>query len=420
MASSEHLLISKIIQSASVSEVVDAGIRPDHFNSDLANVYAWILNYWREYGEVPTKRVVAQQYADLQILDTESSAEPFARLIDEMYEAYRHKHLVLAVSAAGPSLSNHKTEEAMRLLTEGLQKAALEVAHLRDVDIIQNWETRIERYREMQKTPNFLRGIPSGFNGLDNITAGFRQQQLITFVGEAKKGKSLMTLIMANAAHNHGISPLYVSFEMSIEEQEARYDAIVSKVSHNKIMRGDLTTVELERIEKAIRIRKNMHPFYMTEDSSSLTTVSALAAKLQQYRPGLVIVDGVYLMDDENGEPKGSPQALTNITRSLKRLSQRFDIPIIGTTQVLSWKLGNKKSRAITSDAIGYTSSFAQDSDLILGVESDPDIDNQAIIRVVLARTAPKGEVRIKWDWDNMDFTEVGEDGSESNDDWYY
>lgn len=126
-------------------------------------------------------------------------------------------------------------------------------------------------------------------------------------------------------------------------------------------------------------------------------------------------------MDDENGEPKGSPQALTNITRALKRLAQRFDVPLIGTTQVLAWKLGNKKSRQITSDSIGYTSSFAQDSDLILGVESDPDIDNQAIIRVVLARTAPKGEVRIKWDWDNMNFTEVGEDGEEAdNDGWYY
>jgi replicative DNA helicase len=207
---------------------------------------------------------------------------------------------------------------------------------------------------------------------------------------------------------------------MSIEEQEARYDAIVAGVSHNKIIRGDLTLGELERIEQSIKIRKNMHPFYMTEDSSSLTTVSALAGKIQQYRPGLVIVDGVYLMDDENGEPKGSSQALTNITRALKRLAQRFDVPIIGTTQVLSWKLGNKKSRAITSDAIGYTSSFAQDSDLILGVESDPDIDNQAIIRVVLARTAPKGEVRIKWDWDNMDFTEVGEDGHEDTDGWDY
>lgn len=420
MASSEHLLISKIIQTGSVAEAIDSGIRPDHFNSELSTVYMWLLGYWREYSVVPTPRVVKQQFADLQLLNAE--AEPFARLVDELFMAYKHKHLVLAVTAATPSLNEHDTDEATRILSEGLQKAQLEVAHLRDVDIIQNWEERINRYKILRDTPNGLRGIPSGFNGLDKITAGFRPQQLITFVGEAKKGKSLMTLIMANTAHMHGITPLYVSFEMSVQEQEARLDSIVSGVSYTRILRGDLNNSEMERIEQSIKIRKNMHPFIMTEDTSSLTTVSAIAGKIQQYRPGLVVVDGVYMMDDENGEPKNSPQALTNITRALKRLAQRFDIPILGTTQVLSSKINNKKSRAITADSIGYSSSFAQDSDLVLGVESDPDIDNQSIIRVVIARAAPKGEVRIKWDFEHMDFTEVGEGGEEAsdNDGWYY
>lgn len=419
MASSEHLLISKIIQTGSVAEAIDSGVRPDHFNSELSTVYMWLIGYWREYSSVPTPRVVKQQFADLQLLNAE--AEPFARLVDELFMAYKHKHLVLAVTAATPSLNAQDTDEATRILSEGLQKAQLEVAHLRDVDIIQNWEERINRYKILRDTPNGLRGIPSGFNGLDKITAGFRPQQLITFVGEAKKGKSLMTLIMANTAHMHGITPLYVSFEMSVQEQEARLDSIVSGVSYTRILRGDLNNSEMERIEQSIKIRKNMHPFIMTEDTSSLTTVSAIAGKIQQYRPGLVVVDGVYMMDDENGEPKNSPQALTNITRSLKRLAQRFDIPILGTTQVLSSKINNKKSRAITADSIGYSSSFAQDSDLVLGVESDPDIDNQSIIRVVIARAAPKGEVRIKWDFEHMDFTEVGEDGEEAdNDGWYY
>lgn len=418
MASTENLLISKIIQSQSVAEVIEAGVRPDHFNSALSRVYIWILDYWREYGSVPTDRVLKQEFGDLILAD--AHAEPVLRLIDELYDAYRHRHLVMAVTEATPILTNNNTDQAAKILSEGLQKAAVEVAHLRDVDVIQTWEARLERYKQMRETPNFLRGIPSGFGGLDNITAGFRPQQLITFVGEAKKGKSLMTLIMANAAHNHGVSPLYVSFEMSIEEQEARLDALLSGVSHTKIIRGDINLHEMEKIERAIKVRKNMHPFYMTEDSSSLTTVSALAAKIQQYRPGLVVVDGVYMMDDENGEPKNSPQALTNITRSLKRLAQRFDVPILCTTQVLASKLTNKRSRTVTADAIGYSSSFAQDSDLVLGVESDPDIENQSIIRVVIARAAPKGEVHIKWDWNNMDFTEVGEDGEEANAGWYY
>jgi replicative DNA helicase len=416
MANAEHLLISKVIQTGSVSEVIEAGLRPDHFTGDYQNMWIWVLDYWRKHGTVPTARVFKQEFGDVTVYDAE--AEPFSALIDELYHAYKREHIITSIATAMPLLNDNDIDEAYQKLSEGLQKASLETARLRDVDIIQNWESRLARYEEMRNMPNALRGIPTGFMGLDRITAGLRPQQLITFVGEAKKGKSMMALIMANSAHQHGITPMFVSFEMSIEEQEARYDALLSGVSHTKIIRGDLTKNEMDKIQKALRLQKNMHPFRFTEDSSSLTTVSAIAAKVQQYRPGILFVDGVYLMDDENGEPKGSSQALTNITRSLKRLAQRFDIPIVGTTQVLSWKLGNKKSRQVTADSIGYSSSFVQDSDLVLGVESDPDIDNQSIIRVILARTAPKGEVRIKWDWENMDFTEVDESGD--NDNWYY
>ena len=204
---------------------------------------------------------------------------------------------------------------------------------------------------------------------------------------------------------------MFVSFEMSIEEQEARYDAIISKTPFNKILRGELDNKEMERIRRALMQRKNMQPFIFSEDTSSLTTISALTGKVKEYSPDLLIVDGVYLMDDEEGEAKGSPQALTNITRGLKRMSQKLDIPVVATTQALGWKLGNKKTRAITTDAIGYSSSFVQDADLVLGVERNPDLDDQAIIRVVAARSAPTGEVHIKWDWENMDFSEVTADG---------
>ena len=419
MASAEHLLISKVIQTKDLTVALKSGVKEDHFTKEWSKVWSWVVTFWRDHGEVPSKRALSQEFGDIRLISAED--EPFTALIDEVYNSYRHRNLLEAMALAVPSLESGDTATALLELSKGVQLASAETARLRDINLIDTWEQRVDKYKELHSTPNALRGIPTGLLGLDRITSGFRPQQLITFVGEAKKGKSLMTLIMANAAHLHGKSPLFVSFEMSAEEQAARYDAIVSKVSYTNILRGSLTNNELAKITDTLRMRKNMHPFIVTEDTSSLTTVSALAAKVKEFKPDILFVDGVYLMDDENGEPKGSPQALTNITRSLKRLAQNSDIPVIGTTQVLSWKLGNKKSRRITADSIGYTSSFAQDSDLIIGVESDPDIDNQSIIRVVLARSAPLGEIRINWDWNNMDFTEVGEDdGNDDSDSWYY
>lgn len=421
MSSAEQLLISKVLQEQDVSVALKHGIKADHFTGGWSDIWSWIITYWRDHNAIPTTRAVKQEFGDVQFVDAKN--EPFTGLIDEVHSAHRHRVLLETFNEALPFMDKHDVTEAIKIVSAGVQKAAADLSRLRDVNLIEQWEERVKKYDELRKTPNAIRGIPTGINGLDRITSGLRPQQLITFVGEAKKGKSLMTLMMANAAHVHGKIPAFVSFEMSYEEKSARYDAIVAKVPHSNILRGSLSDSEFERIERTLRLRKNMHPFYIVEDPSSVTTISALAAYLQEKRPDILFVDGVYMMDDEQGEPKGSPQALTNITRSLKRLAQKEDIPIVVTTQVLSWKLGNRKTRRVTADSIGYTSSFAQDSDLVLSVESDPDIDNQGIVRVVLARSAPQGEIRINWDWANMDFTEVGEDGEDldiDNDTWYY
>jgi replicative DNA helicase len=414
MAASELLLISKIIQEGDLQPAVQAGLKPDHFTGEFSNIWLWIIKHHREHGAVPSERAFLAEYGDIDFDDT--SRETFTGLISEVIQHYKERVLVESLTTAVPALDDHRIDDALKALASGVQKAVVESARIRDVDIIKTWEERLERYEMMRNTPNALRGIPTGFNGLDKITYGLRPQQFIVLVGEQKRGKSLIALLIANSAHVYGKRPLFVSFEMSVEEQVARYDAISSRVPYTNILSGNITKAEMSRIRKTLSLKKNMHPFMFSEDTSSLTTVSALASKIQEYQPELLIVDGVYMMDDEEGEPKGSPQALTNITRALKRLAQRFDIPIVATTQVLSWKINNKRTRAVTADSIGYSSSFAQDADLVLGVERNPDIEDQAIIRVVIARSAPTGEVHIKWDWDTMEFEEVRWDGSSYDD----
>lgn len=405
MASPEHLLISKVIQTNDIHSPLKNGVRSEHLSGEWSGIWKWLTEYSQRHNAAPSSRVFKAEFGDIDLYD--ASKETFTGLIEEIFKAYTQRKLVETISTVMPKLSAGETTEALQELTSGIQKASVDVARIRDIDIIQSWEDRVDRYQKLRETPNGLRGIPTGFGGLDRITQGLRPQQFIVLAGEPKRGKSWLALIMADSAHRHGVRPMFVSFEMSIEEQEARYDAIISRVPYGNILSGNLTNAEMDKIRKSLKLRKNMHPFILSEDTHSLTTVSAISAKVKEYQPDVLFIDGVYLMDDENGEPKGSPQAITNITRALKRVAQAYDIPVVATTQVLSWKLNNKKTRAVTADAIGYSSSFAQDADLLLSVERNPDIENRAIVRVVIARSSPTGEVHIAWDWNTMDFDEV-------------
>jgi len=414
VASAEHLLISKVLADGSLSEAIAQGVQSVHFSGPNQPIWSWMLEFWQEHGAVPTQRVMQAEHPSVTVGD--ASGETLSRLVAEVIEGHRSNTVTGLMTEALVSLKDGDTLGAIRHLSSGLQDVSAVTSQSKDVDLISDWENRLTKYADMRDRPDELVGLSTGFPGLDRLTAGIRPQQLITFVGEAKRGKSMLAMVMAVSANTNGVSPLMVSFEMSAEEQAARYDSFVAKVSHTGLMRGMSTKDEVARLDKALRMRKNRSPFHIVEDIASSTTVSSLSAKIKQHEPGIVFVDGVYMMDDEHGEPKGSPQALTNITRSLKRLAQQHKVPIVVTTQVLASKLSSRTSRRVTADAIGYSSSFVQDSDIVMSVERDPDYDDRSIVRVLLSRTSPHGEVTIKWDWDTMDFSEIGDDDYEDED----
>lgn len=407
MASIEHLVISKILEEQSLAEAINAGIKPMYFANDWENVFQWILEYNGEHGIVPSERAFHTAYGDIDVVDT--TGESFSGLFKELSDAYRTRIVTATLTDAMAPLDKGDISTAMEILSQGINTASVDVNRLTDFNIIDRWEERLARYDYIRENPDKMIGIPTGFNKLDTLTRGFSPQQFIVMVGEPKRGKSLFQLIMATSCHRHGKVPLFISFEMTVQEQEARWDAMNAKVPISAMTDGTMTDAERERVRKSMVLRQNMQNFEMSQDATGLTTVSAIGAKIREKKPDAVYVDGIYLMDDEYGEPKGSPQALTNISRSLKRLAQKENIPIIATSQVLGSKINNKRTRTITADSIGYTSAFVQDADLVLGVERNPDLDDQAIIRVVEGRNVPHAEVHVKWDWRTMEFEEVYE-----------
>lgn len=366
-------------------------------------MFSWILEYWNKYGECPTAKALQQNFPNYELAKTD---EPFQYYIDELKERRKYGIVVEGLEEAGHFLEDDDTDSAMFALTRTVTKVGIEVSELRDTDLIETWQARLENYDNLKNLPGGLRGIPLGFPTLDHWLSGAQKEQLYTFVGLPKTGKSMMLMKMAISAHEYGKVPMFLSFEMSKEEQEARHDALRAGIDHLALLGGRLRKPDEEKLKRALRLIKNTHPFILSTDITSSTTLSGLRAKIEQYRPDIVFIDGVYLMDDEEGNPKGSPQALTNISRGMKRLCQVARIPIIQTTQALEWKV--KKSEGITGGSIGYSSAFEQDSDAVLAVEFTED-ENVVKVKIVQARNAPRKAVLVQWDWATGEFEELSE-----------
>jgi replicative DNA helicase len=190
--------------------------------------------------------------------------------------------------------------------------------------------------------------------------------------------------------------PMFQSFEMNNHEQTQRYLGMSANLSGKRLRLGKLRTEEEDRMIALIDALKSRHPFHFVDAVNGLT-IDSLLAKAEQLKPDVLFVDGVYLMMDQVTGDSNTPQAITNITRGLKRVAQRLNIPVIITTQTLLWKM---KGGKVTADSIGYSSSFFQDSDVILGLEPDETDDEIRLLKIVQARNCPPGETSITWNWE--------------------
>lgn len=409
MADTEHYFISSLLATRDIQQVLDARITPDYLmDEDHRRVFEFIVKHYKTYGETPLISMVKRNFPTYSVIKVDHQLRYYC---DEVRLAHLQDELTLVLADMQEAIERRKPREALQLLQSTVGSLSQIDTVMVDVSLPEEWEKRLEEYEELRENRGRLRGYPTGFPTIDRATQGLQAAQFNLFVGPPKGGKSTILLVAGKNAHQAGAKVLMVNFEMTNQEQGTRYDSIVAGVDIQRLLTGNITRDDIRKLERVGKEREGMRDFIASTDVASATTVSGIAAKIDQYKPSVVLVDGVYLMDDENGEPKGSPAALTNITRDLAKLCKVKNVNITGTTQVLLSKISH--SRGITASSVGYSSSFAQDCHVMIAVEEVPDEDNVQALKVLLSRSGPKAECEIEWDWSTGTFEELNFDEDE-------
>ena len=287
----------------------------------------------------------------------------------------------------------------------------VETAPTLDADLIKDEEFG-RLLDEQMLEPGYLRGIDTGFKGVNYVTGGFQAEQFVTLIGLPKSLKSAMLLYMAMRCHQQGKTPLFIGFEMSNHEQMQRFWSLATGVSLTRIMHATLSLKERRKIERAAKQMSGLlHSFILSVDIQNAMTVSGVQAKAMEYQPDILFIDGAYLMQSEipKVEP-GSAQALTDIARSLKMLAQNMRIPVVVTTQASQTRSRGGK---LTAESAMYTQAWRQSSDVLLGVErveEDGVPDDGEIhvkVKVLNSRSGPRAETYVVWDWNKGSVIEV-------------
>ena len=401
-ADNEHRLVSKVIRDRDLIPALERGVQDNWFlDEDNKKVWAFVRKHYSEYSEVPTGTTVKDHYPNYKILDVQDSID---YLLDTMVDFRRRLLTRQGLENAVEQLQDNDHNAALMAMEATISRVNEQgVLGTHEVDLTKNTEQRYKDYQALQNQ-TFI-GIPTGFEKIDEATAGLQGGQLITVIAPPKTGKSQIALQMAINVHRLGKTPMFQSFEMNNHEQQQRHDAMRAHISHGRYRRGKLLPPEESRLIDMLNEMEKEHPFHLVDAVNGIT-VSALSAKIEQTKPDIVFVDGVYLMLDEITGEMNTPQAITNITRAMKRLAQRINKPIVITTQTLLWKM---RAGKVTADSIGYSSSFFQDSDVILGLEPVEEDEEIRLLKIVQSRNCPPSETAITWRWDTGCFHDESE-----------
>ncbi|MFY9462589.1 MAG: replicative DNA helicase, partial [Candidatus Sungiibacteriota bacterium] len=340
-------------------------------------------------------------------LATLVNAVPTASHIEHYASIVRRKRLLRDLIAASQHIAKLGYQEAdnvEELIDEaeqkifGIAKDSLrqEFFHVKDA-LEEAWE-RIDR---LHKGDGALRGVSTGFPGLDNYLAGLQKSDLIVLAARPSLGKTALALNIAkNVAMKEGKAVGIFSLEMSREQvvdrllaSEAAVDLWRLRTGHLEEERGDFTELRnaMGRLAEA--------PIFI-DDSASPTSLE-LRAKARRLHAthdlGLIVIDYLQLIRG-HARAESRVQEVSEISRSLKGLAKELNVPVLALSQLSrAVEIRGTNAKPKLSD-LRESGTIEQDSDVVMFIyreTNDAKKSNIAEILIEKHRNGPTGKVEL-------------------------
>lgn len=266
----------------------------------------------------------------------------------------------------------------------------------------------LERLEAVKSKGSSITGIPSGFEKLDRLTAGFQKTDLVILAARPAMGKTALTLNIARNAASMGASVAFFSLEMGDTQLMQRILCSESEIDAQRMRTGMLQENEWSRIVKTGGKIVN-YPLYI--DDTPALSIYELRAKCRRLKAekniDLVIIDYLQLMTSKEG--KNREQEIASISRNLKVIAKELDVCIIALSQLsraVESRGGDK--RPMLSD-LRESGSIEQDADLVAflyrpeyyGFETDETGESTVgLAEVIISkqRNGPTGSEKLSFE----------------------
>jgi len=168
---------------------------------------------------------------------------------------------------------------------------------------------------------------------LSKIIPSFRNGHLIVLAARTSVGKSALALHVALDAALRSLPVAVYTFEMSKREWLERAACHMATVDSYKHQNRELDRVERSAFNQSATVLAQWEDRLFFYDKGSITVNGLISqVKRNRVKPRMIIVDYLQLMKSQNNNTQRN-QAVSEISRSLKRLATTVNVPVIALSQ---------------------------------------------------------------------------------------
>lgn len=260
-----------------------------------------------------------------------------------------------------------------------------------------------------------LRGIPTGFEKLDEILSGLQRSDFIILGARPSVGKTSLALDIARNAALKGKTVGIFSLEMSSEQIIDRLIAAQAQMPLWRLRTGRINDeIEFALIQQALDELSRAPLFVEDTPSPNILHIRSMARKLQiEHGLDLLIIDYLQLIQPRTANDS-MVQQVTEISRGLKSLARELKVPLLAVSQ-LSRAVDQREVKIPRLSDLRESGSLEQDADVVLFLyrkdrdrldvaEKDKDIVDLIVAK---HRNGPLGSIKLKFDPEKVTFRSI-------------
>ena len=425
------LLGSLLLDNTAIIKIADSVVAKDFYKAIHQEIYQAMVDLFEKSEPVDMVSVKNRLKSKKKLeeiggnayLSSLMNSVPTATHVLSYAKIVQQKRILRDLINASYDIGamGYNESEDVDLILDQAEKRIFSIAQKsltqRFISVKSSLESAFERIDKLSKGGEILRGLSTGFSGLDNILAGLQKSDLVVLASRPSLGKTTLALDIARYAAIHQKIPVGIfSLEMSMDQLTDRLIAAQANVDLWRLRTGRLSgqgdNNDFTRIQQALGVLAETPIFIDDAASSNILQMKAMSRRLQVDQGlGLIIIDYLQLMEPRDTSV-GVVQQVSENCRALKTLARELNIPVLVLSQ-LSRAVEHRSPQIPRLSDLRESGSIEQDADVVMFLHREdkyrPDTSRKNIVDVLIAkhRNGPVGKVELYFDERRVSFRTI-------------